>query len=347
LKYQSLPAFEKHLDQAAKIQLSRVFLVVSPCSYERKKIVGKIIAAIQSREGEIDLQVHEGAQEAAEEVVNGLNTISILMGKQVVYLDGVDKFKKNGLALLANYAARPSPFSYLLLGAASGKSLVDLYAKGKKDLIACDLSDEKPWDRKDRFKRMLMDYAAKVGKRLSGDALEHLLENVGLNLPGLEQEVEKLITYAGERCELTLEDVHSLCSAQKSATLWQLAEAIAWKEPFPKLDIDLNLLFPLFSQLRTQFQHGLTLSILLERGTPYADIASYVPSLKPGTLDKMLPSAKARRSSFFKCALDLLFDVELMAKNSSLDPALILDLLLTKLTLLKRHYALPVPQSSR
>jgi hypothetical protein len=36
-----------------------------------------------------------------------------------------------------------------------------------------------------------------------------------------------------------------------------------------------------------------------------------------------------------------------MTKNSGFDPALILDFLLSKLTLLKKHYALSISQSSR
>jgi len=344
-----VPAFEKHLEQAAKVQLSRVFLVVSSCHYERKKIVEKILSAIKMREGEINFHMQDGSQGGIEELIDGLNTSSLLSGKQVLYVDGIDKLKKNGMAALAEYASRPSPFAYLIIGAGSSKGLSDLHAKGKKELIACDLSEEKPWDRNDRLKRFLIEYAAAAAKRLTPDALEHLLENVGLNLPGLEREADKLISYAGERRDINLQDVHALCSAQKSSTLWQLADAIAWREAYPKMEesVDLGLLLPLFSQLRTQFQQGLTVSILLEKGTAHAEIAHYLPGIRPAALDKILPVAKGRQSPFFKRALDLLFDVELLAKNSSFEPALILDLLLTKLNLLKKVYVVSSSQSAR
>lgn len=325
------------MEQAAKVQLSRVFLLVVPCPSERKKIAEKIFSAVKASEGEIHL-TKDDSQSPIEELIEGLNTASLFTGQQALYIDGIDKLKKNNLTTLADYVAKPSPFSYLFLGAASSKSLTELMTKGKKELIICDLSDEKPWERKDRLKRLIMDGAAAASKRINSDAVEYLLENVGLNLPGLEREIEKLVSYAAGRAVLTLQDVQALCACQKSSTLWQISDMIAWKDPFPKLEenIDLSLLLPLISQLRTQFQQGLSLSSLIERGVSHGEISHHVPQIKPAALDKILPHARARKSAYFKRALNLLFEMELMTKNSSLEPSLILDLFLSKLTLLKR-----------
>ncbi len=338
MKYQSLLAFEKHLEQAAKVQLSRVFLLVASCSSERKKIAEKIFGAVKEKEGEASFHIKEGSQSSVEAFIEELNTASLFTGQQALFIDGIDKLKKNHLTALADYIVKPSPFSYLFLGASSAKGLSDLLAKGKKELIICDLSDEKPWERKDRLKRFVIAGVAAAGKRLNSDAVEYLLENVGLNVPGLEREIEKLVSYAAERPILTLQDVKTLCATQKSSTLWQISDAIAWKDSFPKLEenVDLSLLLPLISQLRAQFQQGLALSSLIERGVPYSEISQHVPQIKPAALDKILPHAKVRKSAYFKRALNLLFEMELMTKNSSLEPSVILDLFLSKITLLKR-----------
>jgi DNA polymerase-3 subunit delta len=313
MKFQNLSAFEKHLQQGAKLSPSRLYLVISSCPYERRKIVEKIALVLGVKE-----QIEEASSAQLEEQVAEWNTASLFSGKQLVYLDGVDKLKKNGLAMLAEYAAHPSPFTYLLLGAGSAKPLDDLYTKGKKELIVCDLSNEKPWDRKERLKRMLVEEAAKEGKRLKADAVEYLLENVGLSLAGL--------------------DVQALCGAQKSATPWQLAEAIVWKEnPMETMGkIDLTLLFPLIFQMRSQLQNGLMIATLLERGAAHEGISHYLPAVKSAALDRMLPIVKKRRSVYFRRALDSLFEMELMAKNSSFEPDLLLDLLMAKFTLYSR-----------
>ena len=69
-------------------------------------------------------------------------------------------------------------------------------------------------------------------------------------------------------------------------------------------------------------------------GAAQEEIVHYLPNVKPALLDKMLIIVKRRRSIFFKRALDLLFEVELMTKNSSFEPDLILDLFLAKYVVL-------------
>jgi len=345
VKYQNLPAFEKHLEQAAKVHLSPLYLVISSCDYERRKIIDKIVSAIRTKEGKVDFQRQDATQEGIEEAIEGLNTTSLWEGKQVLYLDGIEKCKKGSLQLLTQYVARPSPFAYLLLGASSSKSLTDLYTQGKKELISCDLSQEKPWDRKDRFKRYLEEKVAKAGKRLHREAAEHLLEHVGLDLASLEQEIDKLITYLGESREITLKETLALCASQKEFSFWQLAEAVIWSDVPPKIEEKMTLseLLPMITQLRSQLQQGLTLGILLERKTSPTEIASYFPGVKPTLLEKRVPLCRRYPSALFKRALDLLFEMELQAKNSSLEASLLLDLFLSRWTLLKRHVtALPI-----
>ncbi|MBS0620593.1 MAG: hypothetical protein JSS61_03940 [Verrucomicrobia bacterium] len=347
MKYQNLTAFEKHLEQTSGSHLSKVFLIISGCAHERRQIAEHIALAIERKEGNIQFAAPDAS--AMEEVIEQLNTTSLLAGKGVFFLDGIDKLKKQAIAPLASYVVKPSPFSYLILGASSGKTLGDLYLQGKKELIACDLTEEKPWDRKERIKRSLLQFAAREGKSLKPDALEHLVENVGLDLPALEQEVTKLITYVGERKEIVLSDVDLLCPVAKSATLWQLAEAAIWQEKIPKLDesIDLGFLLPLIGQLRTHLQNGLTIAELLARGASSSDIRHTLPALKPAFLDRALATVPMRRAPFFKAALNYLFEMEFQAKNGSLDPALLLELFLIKITQLKKPHALPPSQSPR
>ncbi|MES2122345.1 MAG: hypothetical protein V4492_06160 [Chlamydiota bacterium] len=344
MKYQNLLAFEKHLEQAAPNHPARVYLVVSSCSYERRKIVDKILAAIRKKE-EIHLCVEEAAPSSLDASIEKLNTSALFGGKLALYLDAVDKLKKPGHSAIAAYAASPSAFAYLILGAGSGKGLSEIYTKAKKELIICDLSDEKPWERKERLKRHLLHYVTTFGHVLSPDAAEYLLENVGLDLAGLEQELFKLVTYAADRKNIGLKAVETMCFQQKSSTIWQMAENLVWKgEPLKGTEnVDLSLLLPLLSQIRVQLQQGLSLALLQEQGFGFEEISHYLPTMRSHLMEKLLPIARQKRPLYFKRGLRILFEIELMAKNSSIDPALLLELLSAKLRPFPKriHHALP------
>jgi DNA polymerase-3 subunit delta len=304
--------------------------------------VEKILRQIRAKEEQMQ-HLHRDASEGdLKQTLEELNTQGLFSSKKTVYLEGVDKLKKGELSSLCAYVEKPSPMAYLILGASSGKGLSELYVKGKKELIGCDLSEEKPWELKGRLKAMLIDHAAQSGKRFHPEALDYLLDHVGLHLPSLEKEVDKLMTYGMERGEISLSDVKLLCFTEKSLTLWQLIDAVVEGTSFPKIEenVDLGVLLPLFSQLRSQLEQGLAVAVLLRRGVPPHEMAAHIPSLKPASLNKTLSLAHMRPPLFFKKALDLCFEAELMAKNSSLEPVCILEMLISKLILLKNTHAL-------
>jgi DNA polymerase-3 subunit delta len=349
MRYKQLIAFEKHLLQSSKHPLSRVYLVISACPYERSKILQRVLDVIVSRESDSQLIRRDASEGHFSSALEELRTLSFFASQKIVYLDQVDKLKKAELSLLANYVEQPSQAGYLILG--SSRALNDLYERSKKELVVCDLSEEKPWELQKRLKGMLVDYAALSSKRLNPDALEYLLETVGSNLCSLEREVDKLVSYGVGRAAITLADVQTLCVSSKEQTLWHLVDAVAWGDTYPQLEAEggFDLLLPLISQLRTQFQQGLGVATLLARKVPLQDLSHHMPHLKPHQLTKILNSKHAKDPSFFKEALSTCFQAELMAKNSSVDPAAILDLFISKLFMLKSvpNHALLIAQSPR
>lgn len=347
MRYKQIGAFEHYFVQSSKGPLARVYLVVSPCSYERNKIFQKVLAALRSREGDFQLVRCDAIEDSFFSVLEELRTLSVLAQQKIVYFDQVDKLKKAEITLLTQYLEQPSSTGYLILGASKG--LNDLYESCKKGIIACDLSEEKSWEIQKRLKGMLIDYAALFSKRFDPHALEYLLETAELNLCGLEREVDKLVSYGVGRESITLMDVKTLCTRSKEQTLWQIVDAVAWGDTYPRIEKDSgwDLLLPLISQLRTQFQQGLGVATLLARKVPTQDLSHHMPQLKPYQITKILNSKQAYNPSFFKEALSSCFRAELMAKNSAASPSAILDLFISSLFLLKSapNYALPITQS--
>lgn len=71
-------------------------------------------------------------------------------------------------------------------------------------------------------------------KRIADDALGELITRVGPNARALASEVEKLSLYVGDRPTITFEDVDAICTRNKQARAFALADALGDRN-LPKL----------------------------------------------------------------------------------------------------------------
>jgi DNA polymerase III delta subunit len=231
----------------------------------------------------------------------------------------------------------PSPFGYLIVSLPSVGAAAALYTKGKKEWVACDVSEEKPWERERRLRGMAASYALRSGKRWREGALDALLRSVGPSLPALEQGIDQVGTYVGERPEVTSGDVATLHAPSSEQTLWQLIDQIAWGSTYPTLPQEgiTDLLIPLIIQLRTQYQNALSVSALRAKGLSTEELARHLPHIRPQQMTKILQSRWAESPRACREALEACFQAELGAKSGGAAPETILDLFIGRLLLVR------------
>lgn len=70
-------------------------------------------------------------------------------------------------------------------------------------------------------------YLGKAGKRISGAAVEHLMERVGTDMEVLNNELDKLIGYVGERNVVETADIDSICSGMTVSRIFDMIDAVA------------------------------------------------------------------------------------------------------------------------
>lgn len=67
----------------------------------------------------------------------------------------------------------------------------------------------------------------KAGKKIRESTVSYLLEQVDHSLFNLQNELEKLISYAYDREEVTKEDIDAVCSIQVTGQIFQMLDAVA------------------------------------------------------------------------------------------------------------------------
>ncbi|HZL12988.1 MAG TPA: DNA polymerase III subunit delta [Verrucomicrobiae bacterium] len=194
-------------------------------------------------------------------------------------------------------------------------------------------------------------------KEISGEALAELVNRVGPNARQLENEIEKLSLFAGDRKKIEFADVTAICSQNKTARAFALGDALGdrdlprllkrldeelWEMRFDSKRSEIGLLYGLISKIRAL----LLLKEMLREGwlKPTNDYNQFkaqldrVPkeklpadkkfnplALNPYVLYKALPQVKKYGSGELVRAMDLLLRCNQRLVSSGLEEALVLQ----------------------
>jgi DNA polymerase III delta subunit len=316
MKFQALSAFQKHL-----FSESPVALVALSGEEERRRIMEMVVEACLEKEPLAEKLFFDAEVESVAKITEALMTPSLISPLTIIAIDKVDKVKKGALERLAPLLFSASGPVRVIVGCSSTKKL-DVPNR----VTTLDLSDEKPWEKKERLTGWLVHLAQKEKKGIGSDGVAYLLEEIGAEMVALESELIKLITYVGERQQISLADVKAVVKPRRIATIWEVADATLLGKGGDVPSLDLDFLLPLIGQLRNLFQTGEKIVHLFQAGSAPHEIGKFLPEVKSQTLQKLIPLAKQKDPRFFRRGLSLLFEMELKCKSTQTNPALLFDL---------------------
>ena len=226
---------------------------------------------------------------------------------------------------------------------------------GTVEIFSTWSQDDKDWA--DRAEAAAHAAIQKRQKEITGEAMAELVNRAGLNARQLENEVEKLCVFTGERRKIELPDVATICSRSKTAKAFALGDALGdrdlprllkrldeelWETKFDKDKSEIGLLYGLIGKVRAM----LLLKEMLREGwvKETRDYNSFkaqlerVPAdklpadrkfnplaLNPYVLYKALPQVKKYSSAELVRAMDVLLRCNQRLVSSGLDEALVLQ----------------------
>jgi DNA polymerase-3 subunit delta len=194
-------------------------------------------------------------------------------------------------------------------------------------------------------------------KEISDEALAELINRVGPNARQLDNEVEKVALYVGDRKEIEFDDVATICTRNKMAHAFALGDALGdrdlprllarldealWEVKLDPQKSEIGLLYGLIAKVRAM----LLLKEMLREGWVKPDLdynrfkaqLERVPkeqlpedrrfnplALNPYVLYKALPQVKRYSEAELIRAMDLLFQCNLRLVSTSLDESLVVQ----------------------
>jgi DNA polymerase III subunit delta len=187
---------------------------------DRPKI-GRALRRLRTRFGEEAVEILSAEVVSGEDVTGALNSLGLFGAGRLVVVQGVEKWKKADAEALDAYLVDPVQGTVLALvveAPLKDDALGKLVARRGGEVLAYDVpkpKDPSVWVRGE---------FARLGAQATDDAARRLVEIAGDDIGYLEQEVEKLATWAGGE-QIGPREVEELAVPVTEAPSWALSDA--------------------------------------------------------------------------------------------------------------------------
>lgn len=312
------------------------YLLCGEEAYLKVQYKNKLLKALNPDDDTMNFNHYEGRNIDVKELIDLCETMPFFADRRVVLLEDTGFFK-NKCDELADYMKELPDYLCLVFV----EDEVDKRSKMYKAVKSCGRIGE--FARQDE--KTLMQWAAGIlkreGKNITQRDMELLLTMTGIDMGNLRMELEKLITYTGDRNVVTRADIQEVCTTQTQNKIFDMVRAVTEKNQKRALDLYYDLLtlkeppMRILFLLAKQFRQLLLVKEYTEEGVAQPEMASRlgVPSF---VVRNIASCAKSYRISELRQAVTDFVDAEEAVKTGRLQDVLSVELLIVKYSSARR-----------
>lgn len=223
---------------------------------------------------DFNFEAFDGENADAGAIVAAANTLPFASERRLVVVRNVDRMNAAEQARLAEYAKDPAPTACVVLVATKLRKDSKLY----RAVEALGGVAEFKAPRRSEYATWVVKHFAARGRHLSLDGAAVLVSAVGRDLRRLETEAEKVIAFAGERTELSAEDVENVVVATAPVSIFDFLGALGARQCARALELldDLTAngqeLMGIHSMTVRHLRQLVSVRALLDRGAGVGEI---------------------------------------------------------------------------
>jgi DNA polymerase-3 subunit delta len=285
-----------------------------------------------------------GSETTLNDVIERASAYPLMAERRVVVVKEIDRLfalrgKPDDSSPFARYITHPLETTVLVMTAATS----DFMTKGGKSgpsakapykvIVenAASIQFKKVYDRE--LPSWASERIRSRGKEISPDALEMFVGYAGSSLRILNNEIEKLFTFVEDRKRISADDVRAVVGASKTYNIFELQKAVGARNLEMSIDIAERMLRAgepeqlILTMLTRYFTILWRLSELRATTNNQHEMARAV-GISHFFLNEYLAALSRYPMSHLRIAFESMLHADLTLKSSSVDPSIVLQLML-------------------
>jgi DNA polymerase-3 subunit delta len=309
----------------------------------RDEALVKLLARIREPMGDLNQIRLDPSKLTFAQLRQACDAMPFLSDRRIIIIEGlIHKLAKRGPKAFVNqfkdYLSQVPDYTrlFLLEGEVDKRTTLwktlNKYFKEKPPIVYIK---EFPQPSAQQLPHWIRERASKHGGQIERDAATQLATFVADNMRLLDQEICKLVTYAGQR-HVTVRDVRLLVPYVQEASVWEMVDAIGAMKPRKALmtaqqilEDDPSKAIYLHVMITRQIRMLLQVAELVALGKKANEIPKIL-RMKPFVFRKVMPQVKNFTVSRLERAYDLLLQADVDMKSGA-DQPMTINLLIVEL----------------
>ena len=308
----------------------QAYLLYGEEAYLKQQYKHKLVQALNPEDDTMNFNHYEGRNIDVKELIDLCETMPFFADRRVILLEDTGFFK-NKCDELADYMKELPDYLCLIFV----ENEVDKRNRMYKAVKAAGRIGEFVQQDEKTLMRWAAGLLKKEGKMITQRDMELLLTMTGVDMGNLRMELEKIISYTGDRDVVTGEDIQQVCTTQTQNKIFDMVRAVTEKNQKRALDLYYDLLtlkeppMRIMFLITRQFQILLNVRDMAGRGMDNQSIAKNA-GIPPFAVKRNISQAKGFTMAQLKRALYDGADLEESVKTGRMNDQMAVELFIMK-----------------
>jgi DNA polymerase-3 subunit delta len=307
-----------------------VYLLYGQEGYLKRQYRDRIRKAVLG-EDDMNYSHYEGAKMDIRDCIDTCETLPFFADSRVVVIENTGFFKNSCDDLLVDYVKNIPEYLHIIFVESEVDKRNRLYKAVTANGYAAELNmqDEK------MLERWIVQLSAADGKTMEKPALRRFLGQTAESMDNMKMELDKLMSYCGDRAVITEEDVAAVCTEVTENRIFDMIAAVGMKNQKRAMELYYDLCtlkeppLRILALIERQFNMLYQTKLLVKDGYDSATIAKKL-GVMAFVAGKYMEQAKIYTLSSLKEAVCDCVEAEEAVKTGKLNDTLSIEMIIVK-----------------